>query len=125
MIADRVVFSPSASVTVSVIRYLVFPLKSCPVVGMVKVPLVPLVGEPGWTCESCRKSMVQTYELGDRTPSGSVAEALKDTTSPASKKPPSAGVVLNAVITGGLPTLMLTGAESELLTPSDTVSRAR
>src|SRR5262245_9402812 len=123
MIADRVVLSPSVSVTVSVIRYLVFPLKSCPVVGMVKVPLVPVLGAPGCTWLSCRKSTVHTYELGDNTPSGSVAVALKDTTSPATKKPPSVGVVLNVVISGALPTLTLTGGESELFTPSDTVSR--
>src|SRR6266550_5943146 len=124
MIAERLVDNPSASVTVSVIRYLVKPLKSCPVVGMVNVPLVPLVGAPGWTWLSCRKSMFQTYELDGRTPSGSVAAPLNDTTSPATKKPPSDGDVLNAVITGGLPTPMFTGVEIALLTPSDTVSLA-
>src|SRR3954449_5363779 len=125
MIADRLAFNPSASVTVNVIRNLVLPLKSCPLVGIVNVPLVPVLGEPGWTWLSCRKSTVQTYELGDRTPSGSVAAPLNVTTSPATMNPPSDGVVLNELITGGLPTLMFTGAESAVLTPSDTVSRAR
>ena len=41
-------------------RYRVKPLKSCPVVGIVNVPLVtPVIGVPGCTCVSCRKSMFQ------------------------------------------------------------------
>jgi hypothetical protein len=52
--------NPLESVTVSVIRYRVKPLKSCPEVGIVKVPLVtPVIGMPGCTCPSWRKSMFQ------------------------------------------------------------------
>ena len=40
--------SPLESVTVSMMRYRVKPLKSCPLVGIVKVPLVtPVMGVPG------------------------------------------------------------------------------
>ena len=97
-IADRLVFNPSASVTVSMIRYLVLPLKSCPVVG---IEGATRAGgrRTGVDMTFVQEVDVPEVEFGDKTPS-SVAVALKDTTSPATKKPPS-GVVLKVVITGG------------------------
>ena len=125
-VADRLDCSPSLSVTVSVMRYLVLPLKSCPLVGIVNVPLVtPVRGVPGCTWPSWRKSIFQVYALaGNVTPSISVAVALKEITSPALNNPPSEGVVLKVVMTGGFPTLMVNGVDNVEFTPSDTVSRA-
>jgi hypothetical protein len=60
MVTDFVSVRPLESVTVSMIRYRVLPLKSWPEVGIVKVPpLMPVCGAPGCTWPSCRKSMFQ------------------------------------------------------------------
>ena len=43
------------------------PEKSWPLVGMASVPLcTPVMGVPGWTCPSWRKSMFQVKALGGR-----------------------------------------------------------
>ncbi len=60
--------------------------------------------------------------LAGRLPSsGSVASPLKAITSPATNRVPSAGDRIVGV--GTLPTLMVIGVETVVLTPSDTVSR--
>jgi hypothetical protein len=106
-------------------RYLVNPLKSCPLVGTTNDPLVtPVIGMPGCTCPSWRKSIFQVYALAGSTPSSvSVAAALYVMTSPALKRPPSEGVVTRAA-TGLLPTLIDMGRESVEFVPSETVKRA-
>jgi hypothetical protein len=91
---------------------------------MLKLPfLTPVIGVPGWTWPSCRKSMFQVNALAGRDPSsGSVPSPLYVMTSPAWNWAPSVGVRMVAV--GTLPALMVIGVEIELFTPSETVSRA-
>src|SRR5690348_4427370 len=124
MITDLVVVKPCESVTVSENRYLVVPLKSCPLDGIANVPLfTPVIGVPGWTCSLCKKSMSHVNALaGSVAPVLSVASPLNEMTSPALKNTPSIGEVMLTV--GGVPTTIVTGSEGVLLTPSDTVNRA-
>jgi len=115
---------PSESTTVSVIRYRVNPLKSWPAVGITNVPdFTPVCGRPGWTWPSWRKSMLQVKaEAGSGPSSASLASPLNAIVSPARKSAPSVGLEMTGV--GGLPTRMAMGAESVVLFPSETATRA-
>ena len=67
--------------------------------------------------------MFHVKALAGSTPSSvSVASPLNEITSPARKTLSSCGDVI--VAAGGLPALMVSGAESVELTPSETVSLA-
>src|SRR4051794_12129695 len=90
---------------------------------MVNVPLfTPVIGTPGWTCVSCKKSIAQLKRLAASVPS-SVSDAvpLNEITSPAWKIRPSVGDRICAV--GELPTRTSMGGPTDVLTPSDTDSR--
>ncbi len=67
--------------------------------------------------------MFQVNALAGSVPSsGSVPSPLNEITSPARKVLPSCGVRIVAV--GGLPTVIVSGVDSVVLVPSETVSRA-
>ncbi len=117
--------SPVESLTVSVIRYRVLPLKSWPLVGIVNVPLfTPVTGVPGWTWPSWRKSMFQVKALAGSVPSsGSVPVPPKLITSLATKCAPSVGDVMVGSA-ADRPLMRDRRRMCALLAPSDTVSRA-
>ena len=67
--------------------------------------------------------MFQVNALAGSVPSSaSVPSPLNEITSPARNMAPSVGDRIVAV--GGLPTLIVIGVDSVVLTPSETVSRA-
>ena len=116
--------SPSESVTVRVIRYRVFPLKSWPLAGMVKLPALTPV------CGSARVHVALVQEV-DAPGEGAGSQdavvrvggvAAEEDRVPARNSAPLSGARM--VGTGRLPTLIVIGVESVVLLPSDTVSRA-
>src|SRR5947207_15904205 len=90
---------------------------------MVNVPLLrPLCVAPGWTWPSCRNSTVHEYADAGSAPSiASLPSPLKVMTSPATNVAPSVGARI--VAAGGVPTLMVSGVETVVFTPSDTDNR--
>ena len=104
-----VVFNPEGAVTVSWKMRPVLPVKGCPVLGTVNVPILELSGLP-MTCVwlSCFSMMIH-WKLLSVSFSSDVALPWKKMTLPLRKSVLALGAVMET--TGGLPTLMVRDCE--------------